>query len=516
MRGVCGATVMKTPTPDAANYEKGLRYCTDLLSHWRGHDTIIAAPAPHSLYMCTVEILHETTRLALEEGVPQLIHLAETADEVSSWGRTINKSPVRWLEEQGVLESKLTAAHCTHISSEELSILQQHGVGVAHCPTSNLKLASGIAPLTDMLGHGLSVGLGTDGCSSNNDLDMFEEMRLSALLPKGATGNPMAVPAVEAVAMATISGARALHLDHLVGSIEVGKRADVIVVRTDQVYHIPHYETTGQNVYSRLAYATKSCDVRDVVINGKFVLRDGFLNSVNEQKVKDQAIALAQRVNHFIVTRERSVLDKLVAVGGLEILETYEVQAKGIIGSLEAFLDTLQHSQIPIIQHTSRDQYDTYFIFADPGQGRLRYREDNLVEPDGTLTPIYSLTLTGPVVEARFEHSVVLSRSRFTASADRSLRFYREYFNPQEIREITKHRERYHIRYQGIDFAVNVDTIKQPEQSQIYLEIKSRTWSEQDAFRKAALIGDLLTILGAHPEDMRMDAYVDLFSQNQS
>lgn len=516
MRGVCGATVMKAPTPDAANYEVGLRNCADLLAHWRGHDTIIAVPAPHSVYMCTLEILRETTRLALEAGVPQLLHLAETADEVSNWIRTTNRSPTRWLEENGVFESKVTAAHCVHISGEDMGILHQHGVGVAHCPTSNLKLASGIAPVAEMLERRLRVGLGTDGCASNNDLDLFEEIRLSALLPKAATGNPTAVPAVESVAMATIAGARSLNLDHLIGSLEAGKRADIIIVRTDRIYQIPHYETTGQNVYSRLVYATKSCDVRDVIINGKPVLRDGFLRTLDEHKIIDQAIALATRVNHFIVARESSVLDKLVAVGGLELQETYEVQAKAIIASEGAFLDDLQRSQIPITQHSSRDQYDTYFIFAEPNQGRLRYREDNLIQADGSLSPIYSLTLTGPVVEAWLEHSVVLTRSRFTATADRSLRFYREYFKPLRVLEIVKHRERYHIRYQGVDFAVNMDKISQPAQTQVYLEIKSRTWSEQDAFRKAALIGDLLTILGAHPEDMRAGTYVDLFGQDKS
>ncbi|MHB1355298.1 MAG: amidohydrolase family protein [Anaerolineae bacterium] len=516
MRGICGATVMKAPTPDAVNYEAGLRNCANLLARWLGHDTIIAAPAPHSVYMCTLEILRETTRLALEAGVPQLIHLAETADEVSNWVRATNRGPARWLEENGVLESKVTAAHCVHISDEDMGILQRHDVGVAHCPTSNLKLASGIAPVAEMLERGLKVGLGTDGCASNNDLDMFEEMRLSALLPKAATGNPRAVPAVESVAMATIAGARALHLDHLIGSLEAGKRADIIIVRADRVYHLPHYETTGQNVYSRLVYATKSSDVRDVIIDGKLVMRDGFLDTLDEHKIIDQAVALAARVNHFIVARESSVLDKLIAVGGLELQETYEVQAKGIIAAEGAFLDALQRSQIPITQHTSRDQYDTYFIFADPNQGRLRYREDNLIHTDGSLAPIYSLTLTGPVVEARMAHSVVLTRSRFTATADRSLRFYREYFKPLQIREIVKHRERYHIRYQGVDFAVNIDKITQPAQTQVYLEIKSRTWSEQDAFHKAALIGDLLMILGAHPEDMQVDSYVDIFGQDQS
>ncbi len=511
MRGICGETVMKLPTPDAASYEDSLRYCADFLSHWQRHELIVAAPAPHSAYLTTPEILRETVALCRQYNVPQLIHISETADEVESWLAATAMRPVRWLEEQGALDVPTVAAHCTHVNSEEILHLVRRRVGVAHCPTSNLKLASGIAPVAEMLAKGLNVGIGTDGPASNNDLDLFEELRLAALLPKVVTNSPVALPAHEAVAMATIYGARALHLDHLIGSLEVGKRADIVIVRMDGAYTIPHYETTGLNAYSRLAYTAKSCDVRDVYVNGRALVSDGELLTVDVRQIIAQADEIARRINSFFVARERSVLDKLVVIGGLSQGETFEVQAKGVVQDQAAFEQGLRHPEVYITQHTSRDQYDTYFIFADASQGRLRYREDNVIQPDGSVRPIYTLTLTGPAKEAVYASSVVLSRSRFTATADRSLRFYREYFQPKEEREIIKHRERYHIRYKGVDFAVNLDRIRQPARQELYAEIKSRTWSQQDALRKAGLIAELLNILGSQPADMLQQEYVDLF-----
>ena len=516
MRGICGETVMKQPTPDAPSYEDSLAYCADFLEHWRGHELITAAPAPHSLYMSNADIFRETTALARQHDVPQLVHVSETADDAESWIAATSMSPTRWLEEQGVLESKVVAAHCVHVNDEELHLMARHEVGVAHNPTSNLKLASGIAPVAEMLKIGLNVGIGTDGCASNNDLDLFEEMRLAALLPKGITRDPQAVPAVETAAMATVYGARALHLGQLIGSLEAGKRADIIVLSTDRPYSRPHFDTTGFNVYSRLVYTAKSCDVRDVFVNGRAVVRDRVLLTVDERKVMEQAELLAERVNRFFVAREKSVLDKLVAIGGLQQQETFEVQAKGIVHDEEAFERALHHPEVRITQHTSRDQYDAYFIFDDPSQGRLRYREDAVIRANGSIEPLYSLTLTGPAKEAEYESSVVLSRSRFTAPADRSLRFYREYFQPKEEREIVKHRERYHLRYKGVNFAVNLDRILQPAQSQLYVEVKSRTWSKQDALRKAGLISELLRILGAQPEDMLQHEYVDLFADRRA
>jgi 5-methylthioadenosine/S-adenosylhomocysteine deaminase len=513
MRGICGETVLKFPTPDAASYEDSLRYCADFLQHWQGHDLIVAAPAPHSVYMTTPEILRETTALARQYNVPQLIHISETADEVEDWLAATTLRPARWLEEQGVFAARTVGAHCVHVNSEEMRLLAANGVGVAHCPTSNLKLASGIAPLAEMLERHVRVGVGTDGCASNNDLDLFEEMRLAALLPKGVLRNPLVVPAQEVLAMATIYGAQALHLDHLIGSLEVGKRADLIVVNVGGTHSLPHFDTTGLNIYSQLVYSGKASDVRDVLINGRVVVREGVLLTVDERQVVEQANDLAGRINTFFVARQHNVLDKLVAIGGLQQEETFEVQAKGLVHDEETFARGLHHPEVRITQHTTRDQYDTYFLFADPAQGRLRYREDNVREPDGRVRPIYTLTLTGPVKEAEFASSVVLSRSRFTAPATRSLRFYREYFRPQTEREIIKHRERYHLRYRGVDFAVNLDQLQQPAQQQRYVEVKSRTWSNQDALRKADLIVELLRLLGAQPEDMLRHEYVDMFGE---
>jgi 5-methylthioadenosine/S-adenosylhomocysteine deaminase len=516
MRGLCGETVLKFPTPDAADYTASLQYCADFCQRWEGHELVVAAPAPHSPYMCPPEILRETTRLALAHAVPQLIHLSETALEVKEMIAETGMPPGRWLEEQGVYESRVVAAHCVHVNAEEIQILAQHRVGVAHNPTSNLKLASGIAPVAQMLEAGLAVGIGTDGAASNNDLDMFEELRLAALLPKGVSGNPIAVPAAEALAMATLYGARALHLDSLIGSLEPGKRADVIAVSLAGAHASPHFETTGPNIYSRLVYTAKASDVRHVFVNGKQVVDDGRVVTVDVPTILSQAGKLATRISRFFVEREKSVLDKLVAIGGLEQHETFEIQAKGLVHDARVFDEGLHSAQVTITQHTSRDQYDTYFMFADPEQGRLRYREDNVIEPSGAVAPIYSLTLTGPAREAEYEGGVLLSRSRYTAPADRSLRFFREYFAPHREVEICKHRERYHIRYRGLDFAVNLDRIKVPAQDRLYVEIKSRTWSQQDAVHKAALIAELLGILGAQPEDMLQQEYVDLFLEKPS
>ena len=512
MRGVCGETVVKLPTPDAAAFEQGLTYLSDLIAHWEGHDLIVAVPAPHSIYLTTPEILRETTAIALQHDVPQLIHVSETAGEVDDWITATTRRPVRWLEERGILESKVVAAHCVHVNREEALLLAETGTGVAHNPTSNLKLASGIAPVWSMIEAGVHVGVGTDGCASNNDLDMFEEMRLAALLAKGVGGSPVALPAEDAVAMATIEGARAVFLDHLTGSLEPGKRADLIVLDMSRTHSLPHFQTTGLNVYSRIVYASHREDVRDVFVNGKQIVRDRALLTVDESQILEQTRDMAQRINAFFVAREESVLDKLIDIGGLEQQETFEIQAKGIAPEGFDPAKALNTPEITITVHSSRDQYDTYMFFGD-GQGeRLRYREDNVLEPGGEIQPIYTLTLMGPAKEAELENSVVLSRARYTAPADRSLRFYREYFAPTAIREVSKHRERYHIRYKGVDLAVNVDRITAPPQPKLYIEIKSRTWSQQDAYRKASLIGELLHLLGSQPEDMLGQEYVDLVS----
>jgi len=510
LRAVCGQTIAKHPTPDATSYDESLAYCHDFLSHWHNHELITAVPAPHSPYMCTAEILKEAAQMAQEYDVPLQIHLAETAQEVEESIEQMNMTPTRWLESVGLLDAKVIAAHCVHVNNEDMYILANHGVGVAHNPTSNLKLASGFAPVVQMHEHGIPVGIGTDGSASNNNLDMWSEMRIAALLPKALNNDPTALPARRVLAMATIEGARALHLDHQVGSIEGGKRADLTVVDADRVHVMPHFETTGQNVYSRLVYSTKSSDVRHVMVNGKVLMRDRHLTTVDEEAALAEAKELSDKVNVFFVEREKDLLNKMLAIGGLDREETFEIQIKARVPHQVRVEGWLDKPEITVTTHSERNQYDTYFLFSAPHQGRIRYREDNVLGPDGKVTPIYNLVYTGPAVEQEYDNSIILTRSRYASRADRSLRFYQEYFQPAAMREVIKHRHRYHVRYKGVLFAINVDEIIQPPQEDVFVEIKSRTWSARDAVRKALLIAEMLKLFGITAEYIVRQDYTDL------
>jgi 5-methylthioadenosine/S-adenosylhomocysteine deaminase len=510
LRGVCGQTIMKRPAPDATSYDESLAYCQEFLSHWQGHELITAVPAPHSAYMCTPDILQEAARLSLAYDVPLQIHIAETALEVQESIEEHTMSPVRWLEDTGLFEAKVIAAHCVHVNNEDMHILGSYGVGVVHNPTSNLKLASGFAPVVQMREHGIHVGVGTDGSASNNDLDLWSELHIAALLPKAINSDPTALPARDALSLATIEGARAIHLDHLIGSLEAGKRADLIVIDADRVHSMPRFETTGQNVYSRLVYSTKSSDVCHVMVHGRVLMRDRHLLTVDEEAVVDEAEELGRKINAFFIERERDLLNKLLAIGGLDQQETFEVQVKAHVPDDLEVDKWLHRPELTVIQQSERKQYDTYFVFEGVDQGRIRYREDNVVDDDGEVTPIYNLVYTGPVVEQEYENSIVLTRSRFASRADRSLRFYSEYFQPAEQREIVKHRRRYHVRFKGMPFVVNVDEIIQPPHDGLYVEIKSRTWSARDAVRKARLIGEILELFGVTDEQVVRCDYMDL------
>src|SRR5947208_7422677 len=241
MRALCAQTVLRFPTPDATSYEESLERARDFIERWRGHPLIVPAPAPHAPYTCTPDILRSCAELAAEFDVPLHIHLSETALEVEASRRVHGMPVVPWVKKQGLFGAKVLAAHCVHVDDGEIRALKNFDAGVAHNPTSNLKLGAGVAPVARMLELGLSVGIGTDGAASNNDLDMFEEMRLAALLAKGAGGDPTALPAREALAMATRLGACAMHMDHLTGSLEPGKRADLIVLDVDTLHNAPAF-----------------------------------------------------------------------------------------------------------------------------------------------------------------------------------------------------------------------------------------------------------------------------------
>ncbi len=516
MRAICAETIMKWPTPDAESYDLALALCRRFIEQWHGHPLVTPAVGPHGTETSTPELLRESAALAAEFGVPLLIHVAETTGNVDETRALYGLSPVEVLEAHGVLDVHVLAAHCVHLNESDWRILAERGVGVAHNPTSNLKLGSGLADVAGMMGEGVVVGIGTDGQASNNDQDMIEEMRLAALLPKGLRGDPTAVPARQALAMATIDGARALGLGSITGSLEVGKRADLAVLELDRVHNVPHFDLSPDNVYSRIVYAAKSSDVRHVLIEGRWVMRDWELLTLDEEQVRAEAQRIAAQVGAFLARREQSLLDKLVALGTLQWGETYEVQVKVWVPDEEELVDRLAATpEIMVIKPSERKQYDTYFFFDDPqadaDESRvdiIRYREDYLLDRGLEVKPIYNLTFHGPTKEREYADSVVLSRSRFTAVADRSLRFYREYFQPREERRVDKIRRRWRVKYQGVDFALNLDRLSQPASDKVYLEIKARTWSKQDAVQKAGMISELLDLLGVDKAGLVQDEYV--------
>jgi 5-methylthioadenosine/S-adenosylhomocysteine deaminase len=511
LRAICAQTVLKFPTPDATSYEESLAYCREFIEKWRDHPLIVPAVGPHAAYTATPELLRASAGLALEYDVPLHIHVSETALEVEESRTRYGMPVVPWLKKQNVLEAKVIAAHCVHLDEGEMHTLRRHQAGIAHCPSSNLKLASGVARVQTMLDLGLHVGIGTDGPASNNDLDMFEETRLAAFLAKGCFGEPTALPAKSAFALATIEGARALHLGHLTGSLEVGKRADVAVVELNGTHTSPKFQRDPDAIYSQLVYAAKSTDVRDLLVNGRLLLRDRRLLSLDEEMLKREASTFSHRIDSFLIAREGNLLSKLLAIGsGIVPQETFEIQVKVRLDSPDGVLAELEGGEMIVPRSSARNQYDTYFVFNDPERGRLRYREDEVMSATGEVRDVfYTMTLMGPAREKEYDNSVVLTRSRYAAPADRSLRFYREYFDPDEERQVVKRRRRFHIIYKDTDFAINLDQISLPENEGYYLEIKSRTWSARDAEHKAELIGELLELFGVRTEDRLKVEYVD-------
>ena len=510
MRALCGQTVLRFPAPDAASYEDGLARARDFIERWRSHPLIVPAPAPHAPYTCTPEILRACAELAAEFDVPLHTHLSETLLEVEN-SRRVNGMPViPWVKKQGLFGAKVLAAHCVHVDEGEIRALKNAGAGVAHNPSSNLKLAAGVAPVARMLELGLDVGIGTDGAASNNDLDMFEETRLAALLAKGLGGDPVAVPARQALAMATRLGAAALHMDRITGSLQPGLRADLIVVDLTSLHHVPAFDRDPDGIYARIVYSAKSTDVTDVMCNGTWLMRNRRLLTLQEEDLRREAQEIARRIDAFLGTREVSVLQKLVAVGGAIQEESFEVQVKARVPSAEQVHRGIASEALTVIRSSRYRQHDTYWSFEDLEQGRLRYRQDEFLDEAGKVTGERSrLTLTGRTREDRFG-TVLLSRSRYLAPAAHSQRFYREYFRPADEHVVEKERLRWLVAYRGVEFYVHFDRLLSPRTPGYFVEVKSRTWSRRDARDKAAVITELLALFGANPDDTISDGYVEL------
>src|SRR3990172_2845693 len=395
MRAVCSQTVLKFPTTDAESFEDALQRASEFIHRWRGHPLVVPSIAPHAAYTSTPEILRACTDLAVEFDVPLHIHIAETAQEVQDWRKSYDMPVVPWVKKLGLFEAKVLAAHCVHVDLGEIHTLQHAGAGVSHNPSSNLKLASGFAPVTQMLAEGINLGIGTDGPASNNDLDMFEELRLASFIAKASTHDPTSLPARQALAMATRLGAGALHLEHLIGSLEVGKRADLALIDTSGLHNQPQFSHDPDAAYSRLVYAAKSSDVTDVMVEGRWLLRGRELLTIDTPPLLEAAAGFAKRIDSFLVELEDSLLSKLVAIGGAEREESYEVQIKTRVEDPVSLITAVE--SLEGLRRAHYREYDTYFGFADVSQGRLRYREDEFVDERGdTFNVRYRLTLIGP------------------------------------------------------------------------------------------------------------------------
>ncbi len=285
LRGVLGETILKFPAPDAKTPAEALSFTDRFIQRFRSDPLIVPAVAPHALYTNADDTLRACRALANRYGVPLLIHVSETEEERATAVKERGASPVRLLDRLGLFNGRTVAAHAVWVDDQDLAVLKDRSVGVAHCPSSNMKLASGVAPVKQMLALGLAVGLGTDGpAGSNNDFDLFKEMDLAAKLQKVITRDPQAVPALQALEMATILGARALGMEKEIGSLEPGKRADMITVRLDAPHAVPLY-----NVYSGLVYALKGCDVENVMVNGRLIVRSRRILTLNQTQILTEA-----------------------------------------------------------------------------------------------------------------------------------------------------------------------------------------------------------------------------------
>src|ERR1700726_3189988 len=286
MRGILGESWLDFPVPDNKNEAEAAAYTEKFLKRWQGDPLIHAAVAPHSIYLCSQKTLHDVQALAQKYHAPILIHVAEIKKELDDSLAQNKATPVQYMNRIGFLGPDVVAAHCIWVDETDRKLLAEKGVGCVHNPSSNMMLASGVAPVIEERAAGIAVGLGTDGpAGSNNDLNLMEEMDLAAKLQKISKMDPRALGAKSVVEMATIDGAKALHMEKEIGSLEAGKKADVIVISLNEPNAVPMYD-----VYAQLAYALKGNDVETAVIGGRVVMREHQLLTLKE----DEAIAKAR------------------------------------------------------------------------------------------------------------------------------------------------------------------------------------------------------------------------------
>ncbi len=295
LRGVVPESVIDFPTPSCPSPEVALERQRQLCQAFRHHPIIRPAVAAHAPYSVNAGNLVKAAELADEFDVPFLIHVAETRWEAETFQKEKGASPVQYLADLGVLSARTVAAHCVHVSEQDMDTLAELEVGVASNPVSNLKLGSGVAPVHRMLERGVKVGLGTDGAASNNTLDLLRDAQLAALLYKGLTGDPTCLPASRVARMLTAGGADVLGLGEEIGTLRVGKRADILCLAVDEPHAVPVYHPT-----SHLLYAARASDVRHVVVNGQLVMENRCVLTVDEEGLRAQVRELARRLRQVL------------------------------------------------------------------------------------------------------------------------------------------------------------------------------------------------------------------------
>lgn len=291
LRAVLGEGLISGSTPSFANPIDALSFTREFTQEFKSDPQIIPAVAPHAPYSCDRELLIKSMKIALEHDIPYLIHVSETEEEVKDIVNRFGKRPVQYLNAIGVLNEKVAAAHCVWLNEEEIDLMHEKNAGVVHNPESNLKLASGIAPVSNYLKKGINVGLGTDGAASNNDLDMLGELRTSALIQKVLMRDPVSMNAHDALHMATLGSARVLGLEKVTGSITPGKSADLVLFTPHEPHSHPLY-----NPYSFLAYAASSCDISHVISQGRLLYAYGRFLTLDYEKAARDIEKLASRL----------------------------------------------------------------------------------------------------------------------------------------------------------------------------------------------------------------------------
>ncbi len=294
LRGVLGEGLSDYGTPNQKSPRDQLAYTEAFISNWASDAHVIPAVAPHAPYTCGADLLKKAGELSLKYHIPYLIHIAETEDEVESIRKEHGKSPVLYLDSIGVLNEFVVSAHSVYLTDEERNVFKQKNVGVSHNIESNLKLASGIAPIADYLEHGIKVSFGTDGAASNNNLDFIEEMRTASFAQKISSKNPSILGAEQALKIATHGGASVLNIEHVTGTLDVGKSADIVIFNMRKPHLLPLY-----NPVSQVVYAANAGDVESLIVMGKVIMENGEVKTLDEEKIIKNAITKGKKIKEY-------------------------------------------------------------------------------------------------------------------------------------------------------------------------------------------------------------------------